>query len=132
MATRKPLVLIGGSIRELPNGDTVAGSAGGGGSDVAKLFIIGALQAGSGGPRWYPDRSITISSVYFSLGTAGSAVIDVLKNGASIFSGEKPTTVSENKSSVISVSVAVDPTDYLTVSVLTAGGQNATVCVVYS
>ena len=131
MATRNPLVLIGGQISELPAGDTLSGATGGGAA-VAKLFIIGSLTLGSGGPRWYPERSITLSSVYFSLGVAGSAVIDVLKNGVSVFSGAKPTVASGNKSSVIAVTTSLTADDYLTVSVLTAGGSNATVCVVYS
>lgn len=134
MVARNPLVLVNGAIQELPVGDTVNGATGGGGSatDVAKLFIVGTLTAGSGGPRWYPDRAITISSVYFSLGTAGTATIDVLKNGTSICSGSPPTVSAGNKSNVVSVSVAMTTSDYLTVSVLTAGGTNATVCVVYS
>lgn len=99
---------------------------------VSKFVIVGTLALLTGTPRWYPDRSVTISSVYFSLGTAGTATIDVLKNGASIFSGSKPQTTAANKSSIISVSVAMTTSDYLTVSVNTAGGADATVYIVYS
>lgn len=136
MAARNPLVLVAGAISELPTGDTIIGvtegAGGAGGSYVIRYSIVGALTAGTGTMRWYPDADITISSVYFSLGTAGTATIDILKNGTSIFSGAKPTVTAGNKSSVVAVSVAVATTDYLTVAVLSAGGSDATVCVVYS
>lgn len=132
MAVRNPLVLVAGAVQELPTGDTINGATGGGGNSVTKYAIVGTLQTGTGTPRWYPDRSVTISSVYFSLGTAGTATIDVLKNGTSIFSGSKPQTTAANKSSVISVSVSMTVSDYLTVSVQVAGGADATVYIVYS
>lgn len=136
MATRKALVLINGVISELPTGDNVdvvASSA----PLVAKFTIVGDIAAGgiTGiNSRWYPEKSVTLSSVYFSLGTAptGTAVIDVLKNGASIFPGSKPTCSSgQYKSSVVNVTVAMTPSDYLTISVVTASGSDAVVCIAY-
>lgn len=136
MATRKALVLVNGTISELPAGDNVdvvASSA----PLVAKFNIVGSLASNSItgiASRWYPEKSVTLTSVYFSLGTAGtgSAVIDVLKNGVSIFSGSKPIcSAGQNKSSVITTSVAMTPSDYLTVSIITASGSDAVVCIAY-
>lgn len=103
-------------------------------NSVSKFIIVGDLTPQVGTARWYPDRDIALSSVYFSLGTAptASAVIDVRKNGVSIFSGAKPACSSGHKSSVIDVAASLTPSDYLTVDVFSASGADATVCIVYS
>lgn len=137
MAARRPLVNIAGSLQELPVGDTVIGATGGGGGgpSVAKFVIVGALSAGALTARWYPDREVTLGDIYFSLGTvpANSAVIDVQKNGTSIFSGARPTcSAGQNKSTTVTVSTVLTTSDYLTVFVNAASGADATLCIVYS
>ena len=106
-----------------------------GGFSTSKYSIVGALAVAVGNMRWYPDRSITLSEVYFSLGVAGgsTAQIDVKKNGVSIFSGTYPTvTAGNNLSSTVAVSTTLTTSDYLTVDVLQASGSNAVVVIQYS
>ena len=101
---------------------------------VSKFSIVGALTALVGAARWYPDHPIVIDSVYFSQGGAalGATVIDVKKNGTSIFSGSLPTCApGGNKSTIISNTTTMAITDYLTVDVLSGSGSDATVCIVY-
>lgn len=134
MALRRPLVVVSGRVQELPVGDSLPASV----SLVAKYAITGTLTIQTGSARWYPDRSITISAAYFSVGTApsgGSAIIDIKKNGTSIFSGSKPTISSgQNLSTTISgLSVSLTSSDYLTVDVNSANGAaDATSCIVYT
>jgi hypothetical protein len=103
---------------------------------VSKYSITGTVSPATTPPRWYPDRNITITSVYFSLGTpntTGSTIIDVSVNGTSIFSGSLPTcSTNQYKSTVITTSTAVTTSDYVTVTVNQSGGSDATVCIVYS
>lgn len=134
MTLRNPLVLVSGSMRELPAGDTVAGAsgAGGPGAGVVKFNVVGYVVAGLLTPRWYPERDMTLTGAYFSLGTAGSAQFDVRKNGASVFPGAKPTTANANKSTVVALNISLTPTDYLTVAVVAAGGADATLCITYT
>lgn len=103
---------------------------------VSKYNITGVMSINTGTMRWYPDRNITLSKVYFSMGTSptSNVVIDVKKNGSSIFSGSYPTCSSGNYlSSSVSISTPMSPTDYLTVDV-TAGttGSDAVIFIVYS
>ncbi len=47
MTERRPLVIIGGQISELPAGDTTPGSGTGGGSIVSYVEPVCALNAGT-------------------------------------------------------------------------------------
>jgi hypothetical protein len=118
------------------NGTTWKEVSSAGGTDVTKYNITGTITVNTGAMRWYPDRNITLSKVYFSLGTSpsGNVVIDVKKNGTSIFSGTYPTCTSGNYlSSSVTVSTNLTSTDYITVDV-TAGtsGSDAVVFIVYN
>lgn len=134
MAERRPLVHLNGRIAELPSGDTTPG-AGSSGNLVTKYSISGPLAVHTGILRWYPEKSVTISAVYFCTDNSDGVTtteVDVKKNGTSIFT----TTPSGNgyKSSVVSVSISMVISDYITVDVVQAG-QNITgltVCIVYS
>ncbi len=102
---------------------------------ISKYNIIGLLAINTGTMRWYPEADITITAVYFSLGTAGTSLveIDVKINGASIFATTKPAASSGlYKSSIQTVSIAVTPSDYLTVDVTHAGAaKDAVICIIY-
>jgi|GEM_PF-2604948 len=107
------------------------------GAEEQRLFSLSDASLITGSARWYPDRNITITSVYFSLGHAAvnsNTVIDVKKNGVSIFSGTFPTAAAgAYKSSVISgLAIALTSADYLTVDVTTGSdGQYLTAVIVY-
>jgi hypothetical protein len=101
---------------------------------IAKFSIVGPLAAEVGTQRWYPENTVSVKRVYFCLGAVPGvqAVIDVKKNGVSIFSGAKPTCAAGNfKSSVVDTDVTLTPDEYLTVDVVEAAGSDAVVCIIY-
>lgn len=124
MAVRKPLVQIAGQLQELPNGDTLPISYNGGTDPIMSSFA-GPLTTFTGTYRYYHPTSTNITGVYCSVGTAsssGSVVIDVKKNGTTIFSGTYPTiTASNYLSSLVSITSALTSSDYLTIDVTSAG-----------
>lgn len=104
---------------------------------VSKFNIVGNLADAPavGTSKWYPEKGIVISRVYFSLGTSGTTTaLDVLKNGVSIFDADKPTcSPGLYKSSVVAPATAIVETgDYLTVNVVSPSGSDAVLCIVYS
>lgn len=101
---------------------------------TATYTINGVLEVALGTLRKYPDRTITITGVYFSVGVAGGGTveIDVRKNGTSIFSTKPSIASGQYKSSTQTVSVSVSTTDYLTVDVTQAGSaSDAVVTIIY-
>lgn len=77
MATKKPLVVSGGSLAEIPAGDTVAPSALGSGTPTGSNFLRGdgtwATPAGGGG------GSLTVTEVTLDFGVVpvGSKSFDI-------------------------------------------------------
>ena len=132
MTTRLPLVQSAGQIGQLQAGDSITGAL-----LVSRYTVVGTLAVATGTPRWYPDRNITLTGIYFSLGTAPSGyscLIDVLKNGASIFSGTYPTcTTGNNLSTTVAVSTTMTTSDYLTVNITAVSGVEADmlICIQY-
>ena len=110
-------------------------------ADKQSRFFVGSFSGeivpAVGDSRWYPYVSIGLISVYCSVGTApstGAIVVDILKNGSSIFGATKPSIpVGQFKSNRVDIAVAMTPADYLTTSVLQAGGgKDLSIFVVYS
>lgn len=129
MSEKRPLVLAAGRAAELAAGDTVAGV-----QHVAKYTLDGPLQANTGTTRWHPDKSITLTGCYVSLGVAGSGrvEIDVRKNGASVFTSRPSVAAGAYKSPVVTLNQSLTPSDSLTVDVKQAGGaKNAVVSLTY-
>ena len=130
MTTHNPLVLTNGAYQQLQSGDSVVGNL-----LVSKYTIVGTILSGTGTPRWYPDRDVTLLGVYFSLGTTGSVLdvtIDVLKNGTSILSGTYPTCYTgTHKSTSVALSTTITTSDYLTIDVTAADGADMLVCIQY-
>lgn len=134
MALRKPVVMIAGALQELPATDTIA--SGSATASVVRNSYAGTLTPTTGTVRWYPDRAVTLASVYFSLGVAssGAVTIDVRKNGATVFSGTVPTgTAGAYLSSTVSVTTTLTTADYLTVDITAAtDGANLTTTITYN
>jgi len=124
MAVQKPLVIIGGQVQQLPSGDSIPVTYNGGSDPIMSSFA-GPVTTSTGTYRYYHPTSTNITGVYISLGTtssSGSVVIDVKKNGTSIFSGTYPTiAASSHLSSLVSITSALTPSDYLTIDVTSAG-----------
>lgn len=119
-------------------------SGGSGGKKTAVFKISGTLATGVGATRLYNDTGATwtISSIRASVETApsgGSVIIDVNKNGVTLFTTQanRPTiTTSSNTSGKVTTMdvTSVADGDYLTVDVdsRTTPAANLTVTVVFS
>jgi hypothetical protein len=128
MAAQRPLTLENGIIRQLAVGDTVIGAGAGSPQPIVTTFT-GNLVVTTGIARYYPEQDITLSSVYFSLGTSpssGSVVIDIKKNGTSVMGGVYPTITPGNyKSTSVVIGVTLSTSDYITVDITSAGPDSA-------
>jgi hypothetical protein len=127
--------VFGFAEKKLSNPRVSVAGGGGGGPQQTKYNIVGALGANTGTMRWYPDRSITLSQVYFSLGTAGTGTttITVKKNGTAIGGTAPAATSGQFKSSTQTTTDTLTTSDYLTVDVAAgASAADAVVCIVYS
>lgn len=105
-------------------------------TQVATFSSTGTLATKTGGTRYYYEQPTTIQQVRASVGTApggASIIIDVRKNGASIFSlSPKPTIISgANTATATPDTASLTAGDYLTVDItqvgLTTPGADLTV-----
>lgn len=118
------IVASGGTLK-------VNGSPIGGGSPqpVLTATLPGALSPFTGKPRWRPRANIVIKAVYLDIATPPTVtlVVDVLKNGVSLFPGTKPTLAAGSSSSALTgLNLAVTPADYLTIDLNTGDGSDLT------
>lgn len=98
---------------------------------IYQIFSVpSTLSAGSGKGRFYATRSLTITDVTASVGTAptgSNIIIDVLKNGSTIFTttANRPTITAGSFVDVSSIPDSGVATmasgDYLTVSIIQVG-----------
>lgn len=122
----------------------VAGGGGGGGPKTAVFKLAGLLATGAGATRLYNDTGATwtVVSIRASVETApsgGSVVIDVNKNGTTLFTTQanRPTIAASGTTSgkvtTMDVTTVADG-DYLTVDVdsITSPAANLTVTLVIS
>jgi hypothetical protein len=103
----------------------VGGGGGGGGSStrITRHVITGSISPRIGTKRWYPEGNVTITSVYFYMGSSppvvGSIIIDIKKNGVSIFGNNYPTCTPTNyRSNSVALSTPMLSTDYLTIDIV--------------
>lgn len=118
------------SVTPGTNDITIAFTGSSGGSNLISIVatLPGALNVAVYGPRFYLDGPVTISEVHAAINTVASdaTVIDVLKNGTSIFNvtpGNRPSISAGNNSDT---SGAPDTTsliknDYLQVQIVSGG-----------
>jgi hypothetical protein len=100
-------------------------------SSIYQIFSVpSTLSVGSGKGRFYATRSFTIAGVTASVGTAptgSNIIIDVLKNGSTIFTttANRPTITTGSFVDVLSIPDASYATmvagDYLTVNIIQVG-----------
>jgi hypothetical protein len=107
---------------------------------VQVFTILGGLSVGAGVSRFYPSSTIKITNVRASVNTAptgASVIIDVLKNGTTIFTTQanRPAiAISTNVSSLAVPNItSLTSSDYLTINVSQVGstipGSDLTVLV---
>lgn len=98
--------------------------------------FAGILIPTVGNMRWKPRSDITVTNVKMTVGSAPSTalVIDILKNGTSIFDGTSfPTIpVGQLESLDFSVNAQVLSADYITVNITSGNGQNLNVRIDYT
>ena len=112
------------------------GSSGGGGSSTytKTCNFVGPISVQNGTLRWYPDQSVTVTSVYINASTAptsGPFSIAVEKNGATIATAS--LSAGSYTSSVTAVNVAYTSSDYVTIDVTASNGAaDAAVILLYT
>lgn len=108
---------------------------------VVTLTHVGTVVVNTGQVKWYAPRAMNILNVIISVGTAptgASIIVDVNKNGTTIFStqGNRPTIAASGTSDTSSVPdvTSVAAGDYLTVDIdqigSTVAGANLVVQIV--
>jgi hypothetical protein len=122
-----------GRITGAANGSS--GGGGGGSSTYTKTCnFVGPISVQNGTLRWYPDQSITVTSVYINASiapTSGPFSIAVKKNGATIATASLST--GSYTSSVTAVNVAFTSSDYVTIDVTASNGAaDAAVILLYT
>ena len=102
------------------------GTGGGGSSTQVKTYnFVGLLSIATGSLRWYPDATLTLSSMIFSVSTppsGGSAVVVLKKNGSSV--GTATISSGNYYSSSVSLTGSITTSDYLTVDVTSSNGAS--------
>lgn len=121
-----PVTITAGAIG--PQGPVGATGAAG----TSPIFSrAGTLAVSTGGSRLYFERTGTITRVRAAVGTAptgGSVVVDVKRNGSSIFANpaDRPTITAGTFTALGTPStVQIVPDDFLTVDIVEVGGTFA-------
>jgi hypothetical protein len=125
------------------SGDTAANKflkASGAWSSLSYLSSVyatfsGTLIATVGTMRWKPRSNATLTNVKMVVGVAPTVplIIDILKNGITIFSGSYPQIAANSfESSDFAINVSVLTTDYLTVNITSGNGQDLNVRIDYA
>lgn len=143
LQTGKQDTLVSGTTIKTINGSSILGSgdiavAAGATTKVAKFSVGGVLASGLtlGKLRWYPEESITITSVFFSLGAAGSIAVNLsLNDSGNMLSSNIVTGASDYKSNTgVPTSPNITTSDYVTVNITNFGATAAhiTVHIIYT
>jgi hypothetical protein len=101
---------------------------------TSKYSVVGTLTNQTGTSRWYPDRTILLTGMYFSLGTASTSEIAVTakKNNVSIMPiGPLVAVAGAYKSEILAFNLTMTPDDFLTVDVAASSGANMAVTFTY-
>ena len=109
---------------------------------IETFGVKGTVTVGAGAARYYFNRAVTITNVRASVGTAptgASLIVDVNKNGSTIFTtqGNRPTIAASSNTDTSNVpdTTAFAAGDYMTVDVdqvgSTVAGADLTVQVEY-
>lgn len=115
------------------------GTSSSAGNAVAGKIIstfAGSLSSIVGSSRYYHGSAITLTSVYFSVGTTtpDSISINVKRSGQTVFSGTVPS-ISANAylSNTVNIDVPVAASDWLTIDLIVVGTgwQDATIVINY-
>jgi hypothetical protein len=118
---------------EASNGGSV-GPAGPAGLLYQSFTVPSTLNTGTGKARFYASAGYTVTNVAVSVGTAptgSSVIVDVLKNGSTIFTttANRPTITAGNFQDASSIpnssESAIISGDYLTISILQIGSTIA-------
>ena len=101
---------------------------------TSKYSVVGPLSVIPGVSRWYPDREVLITGMYFSVGTASTSPVSVAArlNGGSALGGT-PLALAPggHKSATRSLNTVMTPDDYLTLDVNASGGADMVVTFTY-
>lgn len=132
MTARRPLVVIGGRLNELPVGDVLDGvDTSTAGFDPVMCHFFGRVAIADTSPRYYHPTTALISGAYASVkvaGTPNSIVASIRKNGVEV--GTVTLAVNNYVSSQTALEVSITVSDYLTV-VITGSNSDTEDLTVY-
>lgn len=102
-------------------------------SKNTQVFTVpGVLFTGAGAARFYPSSTVKITNARASVNTAptgSSIIVDILKNGVTIFTtqGNRPTITSGENVSSLSIPdvTTLTSNDYLTIDISQIGSTTA-------
>ena len=93
---------------------------------------VGLLSTKIGTSRWYPEKSISLKSAFFSVGTKSTSniILNVNKNGTLLFSmtlaaDTYKTTIKTN------INTAILTTDFITIDIIATSGADLTLTITY-
>lgn len=127
------------TIKYLRNLSSTSGTSTGGTTtadfqQVLKANFTNNVSATVGVSRYYPPAQMNISQIYASVGTVSASpiTVDIKVNGTSVL-GTNLLTIPANQfiSTKRTVTLSVLSTSYITVDVVTGGGTDLIVYMVY-
>lgn len=94
--------------------------------------LIGTLIPMLGTVKFFPDKTITITEAYLAIGVNSNKEVRVNVNKNGIIVGSVSLPPDTEKSDKQPLPITVTENDYLTVDLLTTGGKNLNLIMVYS
>jgi hypothetical protein len=101
-------------------------------SDIRIFNLIGTLVPMLGTVKFFPDKTIVITEAYLSIGVNSQEEVTVNVNKNGIMVGSISLPPDTEKSDKQPLPLTVTENDYLTVDLLTTGGKNLNLIMVYS
>jgi hypothetical protein len=111
-------------------GDT--GDTGPQGPGIRMFNLFGNLVPTTGTVRWYPTTTITITSMFLTVGVTSTSDITLQLKINTTIVGSVTLTANSYKSSTQTINLTMSSTDYMTADLLTTGGENLTLTLEYN
>jgi hypothetical protein len=101
-------------------------------SSIRTFNLFGELVPTTGTVRWYPHTNINVVSGYLSIGTVSQSAVTLQIRINTNIVGTFTLPANSYRSNTQSISLSMLTTDYMTVDLLTAGGENLTLTLEYN
>ena len=101
-------------------------------SSIRTFNLFGELVPTTGTVRWYPHTNINVVSGYLSIGTVSQSAVTLQIRINTNIVGTFTLPANSYRSNTQSISLSMLTTDYMTVDLLTTGGENLTLTLEYN